>query len=99
MNIGKYRVHRVSEVPQNVTVTFEGVTTGATIMGLEVELTPVDDAKLGTLTLRFVGPSVETARVEFLVDAEGDLTWSADQHVEAPPVEAPPVVDSGVAES
>ena len=75
MNIGKYRVHRVSEVPQVVPVTFEGNTVHAQVMGLEVELTPTDDPRHGTLTLRFVGQAVETAKAEFQVDAEGSVDW------------------------
>lgn len=91
MNIGKYRVHRVSEVPQMVPVTFEGNTVHAQVMGLEVELTPTDDPRHGTLTLRFVGQSVEAAKAEFITDAEGSVDWrmtSEPEAEEAPAEEA-----------
>src|ERR1051326_7191456 len=77
MNIGKYRVHRVSDVTQVVPVIFEGNTVHASVTGLEVELTPVDDPRHGTLTLRFVGQSIETAKVEFVTDGEGLVDWTS----------------------
>ena len=76
MNIGKYRVHRVNEVPQVVNVTFEGITTTATVTGLEIELVPVDNPRMGSITLRFVGQDVDAAKAEFLVDRDGVLSWT-----------------------
>jgi hypothetical protein len=78
-----FKVHSVARAAANVRTEVDGEPITAQVPCLEVELTTVAE-RSGTLTLRFVGSSMEEAKEMFKQDAVISASFGAPSAASAP---------------